>query len=264
MVRMAFGSDRRIAFYFKAHVIQMVFAFAFFRAHIIQLNALFAFDTASSHSINSTAGGELSVQNARSILGPILRVFQLRRAMASQVQLPGKASRSIWGSYAPLHHHDHRARDDGTPGPNLLQSARGVCVELPRAVWTLHSYTPVDGQDSTVSGSPVTYHRGVGSVVLKTHASQSRISAEAPILRAKHSHLFANVPPDTKFDKEVAEGCMKCVFNTRNYSKSPMSIRLKGKRCCCACREPDVLLPRQRCRPSSKLVLETHKSTNQT
>ncbi|KAK0513179.1 hypothetical protein JMJ35_004165 [Cladonia borealis] len=40
--------------------------------------------------IHSIAGGELSVQDARSILRPILRVFQLRRVIASQVQLSGK------------------------------------------------------------------------------------------------------------------------------------------------------------------------------
>ncbi|KAK0508245.1 hypothetical protein JMJ35_009329 [Cladonia borealis] len=39
--------------------------------------------------ISSTVGGELSVSDARSILRPILRGFQLWRVMASEVELPG-------------------------------------------------------------------------------------------------------------------------------------------------------------------------------
>ena len=44
---------------------------------------------ACNKRINSTIGGELSVSDARSILRPILWGFQLRRVMASEVQLPG-------------------------------------------------------------------------------------------------------------------------------------------------------------------------------
>ena len=39
--------------------------------------------------ISPTVGGEISVMDARSVLKPILRVFQLRKVMASEVQLPG-------------------------------------------------------------------------------------------------------------------------------------------------------------------------------
>ena len=55
---------------------------------------------------------------------------------------------------------------------------------------------------------------------LRTYESRNRIVAEAHSLRAKHSSLFKKVPADTKFDKEVAEGCMKCIFNSRTTARS--------------------------------------------
>lgn len=51
--------------------------------------------------ISATVGGEISVMDARSVPKPILRVFQLRKVMVSEVQLPGNRIIQL----APICHH---------------------------------------------------------------------------------------------------------------------------------------------------------------
>ena len=114
---------------------------------------------------NSTAGGEISVQDARSNFRSILRGFQLRRVMASQVQLQVSTVIRV-GAHIPRYSITTiELAMTALRAQAYTQSARGVCVELPRAVWTLHCYAPIDGLDSIVSGSPVTDDSGINGVV---------------------------------------------------------------------------------------------------
>ncbi len=52
--------------------------------------------------INATSGGGLSVQAARTILRPILRVFQVRRVMATEVELPGNTKIRVGALMLPF------------------------------------------------------------------------------------------------------------------------------------------------------------------
>lgn len=55
---------------------------------------------------------------------------------------------------------------------------------------------------------------------LKTHASRDGIPIEATILRTRYSNLFAKVPTGSRVDEDVAEGCMKFIFNTQSNTRS--------------------------------------------